>query len=402
MNLFLIKLGKAWNALRREGLARGGKRILIAFGGLFKRVAPGDILFISNGVGESARYRTTCIAEALQENGFLTSVTVQDNPFLLSYADTFSVFVFHRVLYTPKVARFIERIKSLKKEIIFETDDLVYDPQFLPLMNGYQQMNVLERKLYEHGLSVEIVSDPYVRACTTSTEYLATKLREKSKRVFVVRNRLSSQDVVWANKVLKEKNSKIINHKSKIIKIAYFSGTASHNKDFAVITPVLARLLAKYSQLRLVLAGPLDVESVLQQFASQIERVPYSLRKQHFANIASVDINLAPLEIGNPFCESKSELKWFEAGIVGVPTVASATAPFREAITDGVDGYVAETEAQWQEKLEKLIMDTEARQAMGEHARQTALTRYTTESVKDTEYYEYLTSKIESINKLRN
>jgi hypothetical protein len=34
------------------------------------------------------------------------------------------------------------------------------------------------------------------------------------------------------------------------------------------------------------------------------------------------DLILAPLEFGNPFGEAKSELKFFEAALVGVPTIA--------------------------------------------------------------------------------
>ena len=402
MKLLLIKAGKAWHTLRREGLFRGGRRVLTAACAMFRRVTAGDILFITGGVGDSARFRTEHIAEELQLQGFRTSTTVQDNPFLSTYADKFSVFVFHRVLYTPSVAKLMERIKEQKKEIIFETDDLVYDPEFLKHMDYYTKMNPLERKLYEHGVGGEILADPYVQVCTTSTDYLARKLSEKGKRVFVVKNKLSKQDVMWANEVLKEKNSKIKIQDSKIIKIAYFSGTPSHNKDFATIVPVLERLLAKYPQVRLVLAGPLDVNDTLNQFSAQIERVAFAPRQQHFGNIAQVDINLAPLEIDNPFCESKSELKWFEAAIVSVPTVAAATEPFRLAITDGVDGYVAATAAEWEEKLEKLIIDTEARKMMGERARQTVLARYTTENATDAEYSDYLKSKVEISKKLNS
>ena len=394
MNLLLIKIGKAWHTLRREGLLRGGRRVVTAGWALFRRVRPGDILFITGGVGDSARYRTEHVAEALRLQGFTVATTVQDNPFLSSYAPQFSIFIFHRVLFTPAVAKLIGRIKQEGKEIIFETDDLVYDPQYLRHMDYFVQMNALERKLYENGVGGEILADPYVRVCTTSTNFLAEKLKERNKQVFVVKNRLSSQDVAWAEQIFGKKATSYQLRATDTIRIAYFSGTASHNKDFAVITPVLVRLLEKYPQMRLVLVGPLDVTSVLNQFASQIERAPFAPRKEHFANVASVDINLAPLEIGNPFCESKSELKWFEAGIVGVPTVASATAPFREAITDGIDGYVAANDAEWQEKLEELITDRDRRVAMGERARQTALTRYTTDSANDEEYYEYLKSRL--------
>lgn len=389
MNLFLIKIGKAWQTLRRDGISRGGKRILTSFFALFHRVRSGDILFITGGVGDSARYRTTHIAEELTLDGLSCSITVQDNPFLPTYANQFSIFVFHRVLFTPSVSRLIEKIKSFKKEIIFETDDLVYDKEFLKHMDYFQKMNAFERKLYENGVGGEILSDPYVSVCTTSTEYLAKKLREKGKRVFVVKNKLSKRDVSIAERAMKERQ-----RDPHLVRVAYFSGTPSHNKDFTVITPVLTKILAQYPYVRLVLAGPLDTENILHTFTPQIERLPFSERSEHLRNVANVDINLAPLEMGNPFCESKSELKWFEAGIVGVPTVASATEPFREAITDGVDGYVAKTEEEWLRKLEQLINDKKKREDMGEKARQKIRREYTVKGDHTSEYYHYLISKI--------
>ncbi len=373
MKLLLIKFGKAWQVLKRDGLWRGGERIAKAFVGLFRSVKPGDVLFISNGVGDSARYRTANVAEELRFQNIRTAITVQDNPFLLSYTEKFSVFVFHRVLYTDRIAQFVTGLKAQGKTIIFETDDLVYDPVFLKHMDYYTKMNAWEKKLYEHGLGGEIVADEAVKVATTTTTFLADKLRERGKHVFVVRNKLSQADVALAERVI----GKLV-HSDGLIRMTYLSGTPSHNKDFATIAPVLATLLGKYSHLRLVLVGPLDIDELLTPYISQIERVPFLTREELFEHIRQMDINLAPLEIGNPFCESKSELKWFEAGLIAVPTVAAATQTFREAIVDGVDGFVAATPSEWQEKLEHLIVSPEDRQRMGERARQTVLARYTT------------------------
>ena len=89
------------------------------------------------------------------------------------------------------------------------------------------------------------------------------------------------------------------------------------------------------------MAGPLEIGTEFDKYQSRIKRMAYVPRRENYRNIAGVDINLAPLEIGNPFCESKSELKFFEAGLLGVPTVATATRTFCEAISDGKDGFVA-------------------------------------------------------------
>lgn len=390
MKLLLIKIGKAWHILRRDGVKRGGRRIVTAFMALFQRVHAGHVLFITGGVGDSARYRTAYVAETLSLRGFKTAVTVQDNPFLTRYADKFSIFIFHRVLYTPSVATLIGNIKKANKEMIFETDDLVYDPTFLKHMDYFTKMNALERKLYENGVGGEILADPYLRVCTTSTNFLAEKLREKGKRVFVVRNRMSQEDVAQAEKILAGVQKK----DPSSVNIGYLSGTPSHNKDFATITEALTQVLERYPEARLILVGPLDTNNALRQFGERVEQLPFMPRAQYFATVATLDINLAPLEIGNPFCEAKSELKWFEAGLLEVPTVASATATFREAITEGVDGYTASTTEEWAEKIGALIADTGLRQRMGKQARASVLAHYTTANAQDQEYYNYLKSKI--------
>lgn len=406
MKHLLISLGKSWSVIRREGVWKGGQRVLVALGNLIPRRLSGDILIIASGVGDSARYRGEHVGEELRLKGFHVAVTTQYNPLLPLYAKKFSVFIFHRTLVTGKVAQLFERAKKLEKTVIFETDDLVYDPQYITETDLYRKMNALEKKLYEHGVGGEILADPAVAVATTTTSYLADKLREQGKRVFVVPNKLSQQDLDWANVALQEKqstrNQKLGGQETPdsrletrhAVRIGYLSGTPSHNRDFATITPALLRLLERYPKMRLVLAGPLETESALQRYADRIERLPFVPRAKLWANIASLDINLAPLEIGNPFCESKSELKFFEAGIVRVPTVAAATRTFREAITDGVDGFVATSPDEWYDRVSELIEQPAVREEMGARAYETALERYTTVNANNPEYYEYLRSKI--------
>lgn len=390
MKLWFIKIGKAASVIRREGLIRGGRRVARSFAAMFQRVGSGDILFITGGLGDSALYRTRHVSESLASAGLRCSMTVQDNPFLPRYADRFSIFIFHRTLFTRSVSALIESAKKLGKEVIFETDDLVYDPQFLAYMDIYRNMNVFERKQYENGVGGEILADPSVRACTTTTEYLAGKLREKGKSVYIVRNQLSRQDVACADALLPGRQKS----PDGTVRIAYFSGTKSHDKDFAVAQEAIASVMEKYPNTRLFLAGPLHTGPSLDRFRSRIDRLPYVDRKEHFANIARCDINIAPLEIGNPFCESKSELKFFEAGILEVPTVASATGTFKQAIEDGVDGFVATESAEWEEKLTRLVGDADLRDRLGRSARKKVLERYVTSVVPNEEYVRYLRSRL--------
>lgn len=389
MKSLFIKVGKAWSILKRDGLVSGSKRILGALRALTQKIPEGDILLVSGGVGDSARYRTKHVAEELNFQGFRASFTSQDNPSFARSVEHFKIIVFHRVMYTESIARYIARAKELNRTLIFETDDLVYDPQYLHLMDYYTQMNAFEKKLYENGVGGEILADPYVTHCTTTTTFLKRKLEERGKTVFLVTNKMNQEDVEWAAELRGQKHTE-----DGTVHIAYLSGTPSHNKDFATITDALVRVLQEFPQARLVLAGPLDTEDALNKFQTQVIRVPFAPRKEYFRTVASVDINVAPLELGNAFCEAKSELKFFEAALLGVPTVAVANETYQGAIKDGVDGFLAATEEEWYQKLKLLITDPSLRASVSKEALQTALRRYTTQSGKSEEYYEFLRSRL--------
>ncbi len=107
----------------------------------------------------------------------------------------------------------------------------------------------------------------------------------------------------------------------------------------------------------------------LDRFTHQIEQRDLVGFDQLPQELARFDINLAPLQRDNPFCDCKSELKYFEAAAVGVVTVASATPPMREAIIDGHTGFIAADHAQWLSHLNDLIEHPDRREACARRAR---------------------------------
>src|SRR3989344_8521578 len=219
MKLLLIKIGKVGKIFRKEGIINGGKRFLESswqYAKMLKKPKVGDILFIAGGaMGDSTLYRVHHQKEELEIHGFKCSVAAQDNPWILSSVKNFKIFIFHRVLFTDKIKKLVEEIKKQNKEIIFDTDDLVFDPKYLSQIDFYQKMNRLEKMLYENGVGGEILRDPYVKVCTTTTSYLADKLKEYDKKVFVSKNKLSNKDLEIANAIYDHKNpkSEILNPK---------------------------------------------------------------------------------------------------------------------------------------------------------------------------------------------
>lgn len=384
-------LNKIRLLLRDEGLVAGSKKTFLGLWAVLRHAGSGDVLFISSGaVGDSWRYRVKNVAEELNFHGISASITIQENLWLDLYVRNFKVFIFHRVPYSANIASFIDKIKECGGEIIFETDDLTFDFECVKQQDFYKNLNETEKKFFENGLGAEILNDPYVKTCTTTTSFLADKLREKGKEVFIVRNKLSAEDLKLAKDII---NKKYEAHSE--VRIGYFSGSASHNRDFETVIEPLYMIMEKYPEVELYVAGYLEFTNKLNTFRDRIKKLSFVPRKEHFFNVARMDINIAPLEIGNPFCEAKSELKFFEAGILRVPTIATATRTFREAIEDGVDGFVASGTEEWCEKLDKLVADREFRENMGDSARQKAIKAYSTEGEINKEYYAYLKSKID-------
>lgn len=398
MDFFWIQIGKAFSALRHDGALSALRKMTIGIWSIIQPFKSGQILFISGGTGDSARYRTEHPAEFLRNNDIKASYTVQNNIFLNRYVDDFQIFVFHRVMWTPKIDLMIRLIKKQKKTIIFETDDLVFDEKYIQHMAVFQKMNAFEKKQYEKGVGVEILNDPYVQFATTSTLFLQHKLEQRGKKVFLLPNMLSKKDAMRAKLILKKKREQTIHRDVSQEKeecpvyIGYFSGTKSHDKDFAYISEALQYILEKYPFTQLVIAGPLVLEDAFARFSERIIRLPFTSRSKHFENISHIDINIAPLEIGNPFCEGKSELKFFEAGIVEVPTIASATQTYRDAITQGKDGFIATSKKDWIDHLSLLIEDKSLRYSMGKEARKTIVKKYTTSSDVCFEYLKFIQS----------
>jgi glycosyltransferase involved in cell wall biosynthesis len=89
--------------------------------------------------------------------------------------------------------------------------------------------------------------------------------------------------------------------------------------------------------------------------------------EDYYRAFSMLDIVLAPYK-STPFTEAKFPTKALEAGMSGVPIIASPIEPYRKWIRHGWNGYLARTENDWKRYLRLLLTDAEGRWQMGLNA----------------------------------
>ena len=142
--------------------------------------------------------------------------------------------------------------------------------------------------------------------------------------------------------------------------------------------PALTRLFEKYPYVILVVfEGTLGLDEFpeLLPYRDRIETRKLVKHADLLHEIGRFDINIAPLEL-NPYCESKSELKYFEAALLKIPTIASPSAPYQQAITSEFNGFLAPDSEAWFKYLELLVTNKTMRNMVGANAYNQILFQY--------------------------
>ncbi len=135
--------------------------------------------------------------------------------------------------------------------------------------------------------------------------------------------------------------------------------------------PLFERIGERYPQVQLKVVCDIFFDcshmKVVKKNWSEAEEV---------ADLQGFDIGLMPL-MDDPWSWGKCGLKIIQYQGVGVPVVCTPVGINKDLVKDGVNGYWAMSEEEWEEKLSLLIENSDLRERMGREGRKRVLESYT-------------------------
>ena len=329
------------------------------------------VLFVSGIDGACHRYQVLHRAAQLRRCGAEARVRSYRDPRVLREAAEHDVLFLYRVPATGQVRDAIDAARRNGRRVVGSIDDLVFSPDAAALPN-LESAPPEERALFRRGVERYRATLAACDAFFGPTEPLVAEASALAWDARLHRNALSPADLALADRVRREGP-----RACREVVLGYFSGTPTHDDDFASIAPVLAEILRTRPEVRLRVLGPLRIGEALAPYGDRIERQPLVDWCELPAVVAGVDVSLAPIDTRRRFALAKGEVKYLEAAAVGTPTIASDTPAFRHAIGDGERGRLARDAGEWRGALEELVRDADLRRSLGERARADVLDRWT-------------------------
>jgi glycosyltransferase involved in cell wall biosynthesis len=365
----VVAYSDPWNLPLRERIRMlvGGKRRVAYF-----YEAPNNSTF---------RYRAYNMVQVLNDG---KSRDVSASFFFLEdwarideIVDHADILVICRSRYCHRVSQLAMKFRVKGKRVLFDIDDFVFDSSYAHLIMNTLDVDVDDPGTWDYWFSYIGRLGEALRLCDgaiTTNHYLAEKIAKFSGLpVSVVPNFMNKEQLGYSDDLFRGKAASGFARDDKI-HLGYFSGSPSHKLDYAIIEPALEQVLEKDPRVEVMVVGYIESGPALRKYGNRVNRQPF----QDYVNlqrlISSVEFNLMPLQ-SNDFTNCKSELKYFEAAVVGALSIASPSHTYVGAIRDGENGYIAKAH-EWLSVIERAIENISTYRDMAENARADACSKY--------------------------
>jgi glycosyltransferase involved in cell wall biosynthesis len=300
-------------------------------------------------------------------------------------ADAADLLVICRTRYSLRANAIVTHFRSRGKKVIYDIDDLVFDTDYAHLVAATIEFDTREDgegwdEWFAYVSRIGAVAR-LCDGCITTNACLAERLaRFTGKPVKVLPNFINREQLRMSDLVFEEKARAGFKGDGRF-HIGYFSGSPTHRKDFAIVSGAIEALMKRHDHVWLTVAGYMSAAHLEPALRHRVEHLPFTdyVNLQHA--IGAVELNVVPLQ-SNRFTDCKSELKYFEAGIVGTPTVATPTFTYSRCIAHRENGYLAKAH-EWEDVLESAIADSATYRAVVQAGRKHARASYAWDRLHD-------------------
>ena len=251
-------------------------------------------------------------------------------------------FVFIQREASPLGPPFFEWIvaKVWRKRLVFDFDDAIWIPnnsldnRLISWLKAFWKVKYLCRWAYK---------------VSAGNDYLANYARQYSDRVLVI------PTVIDTEKIFVPATTA---HRGR--PVVGWTGSHSTLKYLGLIEPVLLQLEKKVDFSFLVIADK-KPELSLNNF----EFLPWNATTE-ITDLQRIDIGVMPLS-NDPWSEGKCGFKLIQYMGLGIPAVASPVGVNKTIITQGENGFLANSEAEWEQRLFSLLTNAELRKSFGDN-----------------------------------
>jgi glycosyltransferase involved in cell wall biosynthesis len=285
----------------------------------------------------------------IQGNDWDADQQIRINPELVRQADAVLIQRdFPR--YRAKYEEIMALAHQLGKPVVYEIDDLLFG---LPAEHPDSRHYELARPMI---LQAALEAD----AVTCTSESMRQALAPFNSNIQILPNYL--HDAFW-NASGPRKPEREADHQPLVIG---YMGGHSHAPDLEMLAPVLEQVLERYAgRVMLRCWGVKPPESLLAR--PEVEFIDIKIWSYaefcRFFSAQQVDIGIAPL-CDHIFNQCKSSIKYLEYAFLGIPSVYSRVGPYRSAVRDEQNGFLAGSPQEWEQHLSELIEQPELRAAL--------------------------------------
>lgn len=308
------------------------------------------VAFLSSPVG-TPRHRCQHPREQLERQGVEAVVLEGPAPPLMGYTHA----VLNRVPLSPALAESIAAAESSGTRVLFDVDDLIFDADVVCEMEFAKARPAADQERLREAVDGIARTIERCRAGLCATPSLQRELEHRGSIARLALNGVSDEMVRLSDAAAANRGAG-----SRELRIGFPAGHPGHAFNLAVVEDALDAVLRRHREVRLVLMGAIAVPQRLATWGDRVEQVPYVDWHDLPAQLARLDVCIAPLA-DNRFNRCKSDIKFLEAALVRVPLVASPVGQLGETIRHGVSGLLAADTEAWIEALSSLVQQPERR-----------------------------------------